>query len=173
MISDTLTVSGQNFSQNRSENHVTIHGIPVPIVAASTKELKVVVPDGVPFAYVDLVVSRNNHQPASSSISINEYPSPEITGISPTNGSAGTVVTIYGRQLDKTVHASYILGFTGANGEMLHKPAYPFIMTSADSVQVAIPSDAGTGPIYLPVWPNQSIENTFVFLSTPVFTIVP
>ncbi|TXK47586.1 hypothetical protein FVR03_09345 [Pontibacter qinzhouensis] len=173
MIGDTLTIYGHHFSFIPSGNQVTIHGIPAIVVTASGNELKVVVPEGIPFAYVDLLVARRNYLAALRTISINEYPSPEITGVRPTSGSAGTVVTIYGKQLDKAIQANQIIAFTDVMGEMLPKIAYPLLVASADSIQLTIPSDAGSGPVYLPVKPNQSVENNFIFLRSPVFTVVP
>jgi len=168
MIGDTMTITGENFSTVASENRVSVHGVPSTVIRASNTVIKAKIPTGVPFSYVDVIVARTGFQEAVSPISIRATPSPVITGISPTSGPIGTIVTIYGKNLEETLEANMIM-FTP---EIVIKPFKPIVATP-DSLQVQIPSGAGTGAINLYAKPAQNVENSFFSIVTPVFTITP
>ena len=172
MIGDTITIIGQNFSAIANENLVSVQGIPAIIIAALPTEIKAKVPPGVPFSYVDVEVARTGYQKAVSPISVRAYSSPAITGISPTSGPVGTIVTIYGKNLEETL-ASNMIAFTDAKGELANIVIRPFspIVATADSIQIKVPLGAGTGKISLYARPAQNIDNAFVGIVTPVFTV--
>jgi len=172
MIGDTITIIGQNFSAVAEENLISIQGIPTTVIAASVTEIKAKVPPGVSFSYVDVVVARAGYQKAVSQISVRAYPSPVITGISPASGPVGTVVTIYGKNLEETLDANMI-AFTDAKGGLANIVITPFnpLTATADSIQIKVPAGAGTGKISLYARPAQNVENTFAGIVTPVFTV--
>ena len=168
MIGDTMTITGENFSTVASENQVSVHGVPSTVLMASTTVIKAKIPTGVPFSSVDVVVARAGYREAVSPISIRAVPSPVITGISPTSGPIGTIVTIYGKNLQETLEANMIM-FTP---EIVVRPFEPIVATP-DSLQVQIPAGTGTGAINLYAKPNQNVENSFSSIVTPTFTITP
>jgi len=172
MIGDTITIIGQNFSAVADENLISIQGIPTTVITASSTEIKAKVPSGVPFSYVDVVVARAGYQKAVSQISVRAYPSPVITGISPTSGPVGTVVTIYGKNLEETLDANMI-AFTDAKGEVANMVITPFnpLTATADSIRIKVPAGAGTGKISLYARPAQNLENAFATIVTPLFTV--
>lgn len=174
VIGDTLTISGQNFSSVAADNAVTVQGTPTPVLTATATTLTARVPAGVPFAYVEVQVSRPGYQPATKQISVRSVPSPLITGIRPTSGRVGSVVTILGKRLLETVAANR-LAFTDANGQAALVVVTPFtpMLASADSLQVRVPAGAGTGPITLYARPAESAPSVYGSLVTPVFTVVP
>jgi len=172
MIGDTMAISGGNFSDIASDNFVFVHGIPSPVIMATNSEIKSIVPDDIPYSSVDVVVKRAGYQEATSSIRVRATPSPEIDGISPTSGTVGTIVTIYGKNLLETVEANTII-FTDSSGktDVVISPFQPVLATS-DSLQVQIPTGAGTGTINLYVKPDQNIDNNFFSIKTPIFTVI-
>lgn len=174
VIGDTLTISGTGFSSEAAENLVSVQNIPVRVLTASSTILRALVPVGVPFAYVDVVVARNGYQPAGRPISIRATPSPVITGIRPTQGRVGAVVTIYGKHLLETLEANQ-LTFTDANGQAatIHvRPINPVVAT-ADSIRITVPAGAGTGKFTLYARLAQDAAASFGSLVTPVFTVTP
>jgi hypothetical protein len=174
VIGDTLTIQGMGFSANATENRVTVQGIATPVLAASTTQLRARVPAGVPYAYVPVVVARDGYQSAEHQISVRSTPSPVITGIRPIQGRVGTVVTIYGHRLLETLAADHV-AFADAGGRAaaLHVDPINPVLAAADSLQIRVPTGAGTGSITLYARPVQNLTTTFASLTTPVFTVVP
>ncbi|MBC8085519.1 MAG: IPT/TIG domain-containing protein [Hymenobacter sp.] len=173
VIGDTITISGERFSVVAAENLVSIQEIPVPVLAASSTTIQVMVPPRVPFSYVDVVVARAGYEPAVRQISVRSSPSPLITGIRPTTGPVGTVVTILGKNLDETLENA--VAFPNATGQaamLFIRPINPILATS-DSIQIAIPAGAGTGKISLYARPAENVANSFGSIVTPTFTVTP
>jgi hypothetical protein len=174
VIGDTLTISGEGFSSVAADNTVSVQGIVAPVLTASATQLEAVVPTGVPFSYVSVVITRRGYQSAEHRISVRALPSPVITGIRPTQGRVGSVVTIYGRHLLETVESNHIM-FTNANGQQGAVYIRPFVprFASADSLHITVPAGAGTGRIELSARPAQDVTNSFFSIATPVFTVIP
>ncbi|MBO2012922.1 IPT/TIG domain-containing protein [Hymenobacter negativus] len=174
VIGDTLTIQGEGFSGVTTENQVTVQGLPAPVLTASTTQLRARVPAGVPYAYVSVVVTRDGYEPARHQISVRSTPSPIITGIRPSQGRVGTVVTIYGRHLLETVQADQ-LAFANASGQaasVIVSPLNP-VLSTADSLQIQVPAGAGTGRIALYAHPVENMANSFGSIVTSVFTVIP
>jgi len=174
VIGDTLTITGEGFSSVAPDNQVTIEGISAPILAASERQLQATVPVGVPYAYVKVVVTREGYQQAEQQISVRSTPSPVITGIRPTQGRVGSVVTIYGRHLLETLEADH-LAFANATGQAaaVHVEPINTLLATPDSIQIRVPAGAGTGKIALYARPAQNVANSLFSITTPVFTIIP
>lgn len=174
VIGDTLTIRGEGFSSATAENGVAVQGVPARVLTASATQLRATVPAGVPYAYVQVVVTRTGYQQAVQQISVRSTPSPVVTGIRPTQGRVGSVVTIYGKHLLETLQAGQ-LAFTDAGGQMaavLIRPINPLLAT-ADSLQIRVPVGAGTGRIALYAQPVQDVANGFGSIVTPVFSVIP
>jgi hypothetical protein len=174
VIGDTLTIQGEGFGGVATDNHVTVQGLPAPVLTASATQLRARVPAGVPYAYVSVVVARDGYEPARHPISVRSTPSPVIAGIRLTQGRVGTVVTIYGRHLLETVQADQ-LAFANASGQAASVIVSPLnrVLFTADSLQIRVPAGAGTGRIALYARPVENIANSFGSIVTPVFTVVP
>jgi hypothetical protein len=119
--------------------------LPVPY-GAGTGDLLVTAPANT------IVV--NVGQRASNGASFFVEPRPSITGMTPTNGPVGTVVTISGQNLlDGGGHGSVWFGNIKA----------PIVTQSSTSIQVNVPAGATTGPIDLHI---NGVGNY-----TPIFTV--
>ena len=174
VVGDTLVITGENFSSVTTENQVSVQAIAAPVITASSTELKALVPPRTPFATVDLVVARPGYAPATRQITVRSVPSPVITGIRPLRGQVGSVVTILGRHLLELAAADQA-DFTGAAGPGTRVYIRPFqaLLVTADSIQLRVPPGAGTGKITLYARPDESVDNQFFGLTTPVFTVLP
>jgi len=172
VIGDTLTLTGQEFSPLVSGNQVTVAGIAAPVLTARATALTAKVPVGVPFATVEVQVSRPGYQPGVKQISVRSLPSPLIQAIRPTRGPVGTVVTIVGRGLLETVAANR-LAFTTGNGQAGQPGPFTPVLATADSVQVRIPAGTGTGPLTFYARPVDNLPSVYAGLVTPAFTVTP
>lgn len=147
MRGDTITTKGSFFSEVPSDNLVTIGGVPATVIAASATELQVIVPESAPFKCGELVVSRKGwRQNGYRTFCVNAYPLPVISGLSPTSGPVGTLVTIYGKHLGATQEANKLLFSDGQGGLLLLNkeespvsPFVPLIYADTDSIQVRVP----------------------------------
>jgi hypothetical protein len=174
VVGDTLLISGTGFSAVAAENLVSMQGISARVLASTASTLQALVPPGVPFSIVDVVVTRAGYQSASRQISVRSAPSPIITRIRPAQGRVGSAVTIYGRHLLETVSANR-LAFADASGQeaaVFVQPINPLLATD-DSIRITVPASAGTGRIALYARPVQSVANSFGSITTPVFTVIP
>lgn len=172
VIGDVLTLTGQGFSSSATGNQVTVAGIPAPVLTASATALTARVPAGVPFANVEVQVSRAGYQPVAKQISVRSVPSPLITAIRPTSGPVGALVTIVGQRLLETVAANR-LAFATGNGQAGQPGPFVPVLATADSIRVRIPAGTGTGPITLYARPVENIPNAYGSLVTPTFTVTP
>lgn len=172
VIGDTLTLAGQDFSPRATENQVTVAGVPAPVLTASATALTARVPIGVPFATVEVQVSRSGYQPGAKQISVRSVPSPLISTIRPASGPVGTLVTIVGQGLLETVAANR-LAFTTSSGQVGQPGSFTPVLATADSIQVRIPAGTGTGPITLYARPVENLPSVYASLVTPAFTVTP
>ncbi len=83
-------------------------------------------------------------------------PVPEVTGISPSSGPAGTVVTIGGKNLADYENK----GTVTFDGKSL-----PILGDSGTAIQVAVPEGAVSGEFHVVV--NDTGMNTSAFTVTP------
>ena len=174
VIGDTLVITGENFSAAATENQVSVQAIAAPVIRAAPTEIRALVPPRTPFTTVDLVVARAGYLSATAPITVRSGPSPVITGIRPLRGQVGSVVTILGRHLLEIADADQA-DFTGAPGQKARVYIRPFqpLLVTADSIQLRVPPGAGTGKITLYARPDESVDNQFFGLTTPIFTVLP
>jgi hypothetical protein len=90
-----ITVHGARFAANRTDNEVTINGLPVPVMAASTNTLKVLVTKDVDTGLVEVKVgTRTSASPYA--FTVKGYPGagedgPPVLATGAGNGAAGDV----------------------------------------------------------------------------------
>ena len=128
-VGDTLTLSGRSFRAVSSVSFGAVSTTNLTVV--SNTVMTVVVPPGAPLAAPLTLES-----PGGRFISVSNFVlMPRITGFSPSNGAAGTLVTLSGSGLSSVTQVT----FGGI-------PASPASVT-ATQVTVKVPFGAGTGPV--------------------------
>ena len=128
-VGDTLTLSGRSFRAVSSVSFGAVSTTNLTVV--SNTVMTVVVPPGAPLAAPLTLES-----PGGRFISVSNFVlMPRITGFSPSNGVAGTLVTLSGSGLSSVTQVT----FGGI-------PATPVSVT-ATQVTVKVPFGAGTGPV--------------------------
>jgi hypothetical protein len=93
---------------------------------------------------------------ASNAIPFTVLPEPEITGISPTSGPAGTVVTISGTDL---------LDYENKGTVTFDGKSLPIVSDTSSAIKVTIPVGAVSG--YFHVLINDTGMNTSTFTVKP------
>ena len=128
-VGDTLTLSGRSFRAVSSVSFGSV--VTTNLTVVSNTVMTVVVPPGAPLAAPLTLES-----PGGRFISVSNFVlMPRITGFSPSNGAAGTLVTLSGSGLSSVTQVT----FGGI-------PATPVSVT-ATQVTVKVPFGAGTGPV--------------------------
>jgi FtsP/CotA-like multicopper oxidase with cupredoxin domain len=144
------TITGSNFGAGQGTSTVSFNGTVAAPTAWSASSITVPVPAGATTG--NIVVNVGGQ--ASNGVPFSIYPDPSITGISPSSGPVGTVVTVTGVNLKDPEN----LGLVQFNGITV-KPA---TLTNT-SVQFAIPSGATTGKVL--------IYSSGVPVTSAVFTV--
>jgi sugar lactone lactonase YvrE len=154
-----VTLTGNNFGASQGSSYIVFaNGNPFddlnpPIYYWSNTKILLTVPANASTASKIVVsVGGNYSTPAPFTV----LPMPTVTGISPTSGPSGTVVTISGTNL--LDHENK--GTVTFNGKLL-----PIISQSSTAIKVAVPAGAVTG--YFHVLINDTGMNT------PTFTVTP
>lgn len=128
-VGETLTLSGRSFRAVSSVSFGSV--VTTNLTVVSNTVMTVVVPPGAPLAAPLTLES-----PGGRFISVSNFVlMPRITGFSPSNGAAGTLVTLNGSGLSSVTQVT----FGGI-------PATPVSVT-ATQVTVKVPFGAGTGPV--------------------------
>lgn len=149
-----VAITGVNFGASRGSSTVTFNQYPAPIYRWTDTLIWATVPANGTLPTGSLIVTVAGK--ASNAIHFTVLPMPVVTGISPTSGPAGTVVTISGNNLvDFEGHAK-----VGFNGKYL-----PVLSDSQNAIQVAVPTGAVTDHFHVLV--NDTGMNT------PTFTVTP
>src|SRR5439155_2740703 len=128
VVGTTVTLTGTNFTGTKA---VSLNGTATPnFKGISNTQLAVVVPAGATSGPTTLT---NTLGSASRSTSF--IVKPEVTGFSPTSGSAGTAVAITG------------YNFTGATSVTLDRTPTTFTVVSDREISATVPSGTNTGPV--------------------------
>jgi hypothetical protein len=148
-----ITLAGTNFGPNGYGGSVYFGGVPATVLSWSNTSITATVPGSAPSGtvYVDApfaVVQQSNEVPFTV------VPGPSVTGISPSSGPVGTLVTISGENL---------LDAEGHGQVWLNAQSVPIVSQSNSSLQVRIPTGAVTGVF--------DVHVNGVGRSTPVFTV--
>jgi hypothetical protein len=139
---------GKNFGAAQGSSTVTFNGIATPHYSWSNTQIYVTVPPNATTGNLVVTVQ----ELVSNAIQFTVVPQPKITGISPTSGPAGTVVTISGTNLIDHDNK----GTVTFNGKSL-----PIISQTSTALKVAVPTGAVTGDFHVLV--NDTGINTSIF----------
>lgn len=132
-----MTIKGTHFSSVLDENKVLINGVEVPITAASSQELKLILPGGTGSGKVVVVV--NDQKTDGPQFKDQQL---GILDISPDNGLTGTTVTITGSGFDSKASNNKVTfnglpaQVTAATGNKLTVVAPPQLITGTIRISV-------------------------------------
>lgn len=97
---DTITIKGNNFDPVITNNSVFFNNTPAKVIEATINTLKVTVPSSISTSYYDSYVTlKVVNGNLTSDYTTNFSLSPSATNFSPTHGTWGTNVIIYGNNL--------------------------------------------------------------------------
>jgi hypothetical protein len=147
--SAVVTVTGTNFGASQQASTVSFNGVVAAVTSWSSTSIVTAVPAGATTGNVAVTVDGE----ASNGIAFTALPLPTITGISPSSGPIGTVVTISGHNL---------LDFNNNATATFNGITVPILSDTATAIQV----EQTAGPFTAPF---QLIVNN-IALTTPTFT---
>jgi hypothetical protein len=142
-----LTITGTNFNTTPT---VSFNGTSAIVNSFTTSSIVTSVPVGALTGPISITVNGVT-VPSGSNFTV--LASPSITGISPTNGAVGAVVTLSGTNLLTTPTVSF-------NGTAAALTSF-----TTNSVATTVPAGASSGPITLNV--------NGVTITSEVFTVLP
>jgi len=149
----TVTINGAGFDATASNNRVLFNGFQALVMSASSSQLTVKVPTGATTGLVQ-VVERNMLATSTDAFTVNSM---QISGIAPTNGTIGTVVTITGQNFG--TGATTQVTFNGHASDNVH-------VLSATAITATVPGTATDGPIQITVG-GQSATSAADFAVAP------
>lgn len=133
-VGASVTISGSGFGSSQGSNSVTFNGTAATPTNWSATQIKAPAPNGATTGNVVVTVAGL----ASNGKAFTVKPTPSITGISPTFGAVGIVVTISGANFG-TTQGSSTVKFNGVT-------ATP-TSWNASQITVPVPSGATTGNV--------------------------
>lgn len=136
-VGQSVTIYGTGFSGTPSLNTVSINGTPATITAASTTVLVVTVAPSTTSGVIS-VVSPNGSINSAAAFTVTASMAPSITSTSPTQGGAGTSVTISGTNFQPLADHN-VVTFNAS-------PAHISAVTST-SMTAIVPPTATSGKI--------------------------
>lgn len=139
-VGDVVTITGANFSTDKTLNEVRFASTLATVATASATQLQVKVPSGAKDGKLSVKIGSLTIQ-SSTSFDVEEALS--VASFTPASGAASTVVKITGAgfSTDKTKNK---VRFTGA-------VAIDSATASATALEVLVPADAASGPIAVTV----------------------
>jgi sugar lactone lactonase YvrE len=145
-----VVLNGTKFGPLQESSTVTFNGIPTPHYAWAATRIYVTVP---PNATTGNLVVTVDGQP-SKGIPFTIVPQPTVTGISPTSGPVGTIVTISGTNLVDYEN----------KGTVTFGIPLPILSQSSTALKVAVPPGSTFGQFHVLV--NDTGINTSTFFVT-------
>jgi hypothetical protein len=128
----SITLSGTNFGTSQGTSTVTFNGASATAKSWSNTSIAVSVPSHATTG--NIVVSAGGK--SSNGLAFTVEPSPSVTGMSPTSGPTGTLVTISGQNL---------VDAEGQGKVWFGGVSLPILNSSGTSLQVVVPSGAASG----------------------------
>jgi hypothetical protein len=148
-----ITLTGTNFGPT-GFGIVYFSGMQAQVLSWSGTRITAVVPNGALSGTIYVFAPFSYPNQLSNKVAFTVVPRPSVTGISPTNGPIGTIVTISGQNL---------LDAQGNGSVWLYNTRLPIVSQSSTSIQVTIPTGAVSGVI--------DVHVNGVGGATPVFTV--
>ena len=131
-VGDPVTMTGSNFGTNRRSSGVTFNGVSATITNFTNGSITANIPAG---ATSGPLVVKDWEGTSSNQVNFYIGEFPQMSGLSPSSGPAGTDVTIQGEDFGATKGSSFVkFGSTTAT-------AYP--SWSATRIKVKVPEAAG------------------------------
>lgn len=121
---DVVTISGENFSANPSDNLVTFGDVPATVESATSTTLKVIAPEHAKGAVNVQVVTGGKTLTAPSQFTYMVF---SLTSVAPTMGASGDEVTLTGEGFSAVAEENTVL----VNGQ-------PAVVKSASETQLVI-----------------------------------
>ena len=143
---DTVALIGSNFSMAAVTNPVTINGMPVDIIGGDNDTIKVKVSYTLAKEFNNVTVFRQGY--SSTSPKQLQLKAPEIQSISPSNGSAGTQVTISGLYLGSSVSKVYFDGVNAPLTNLLLNAVVVKVPNGLPAGNVTVKIVTGDGNLY-------------------------
>jgi streptogramin lyase len=145
-------ITGINFGATKGSSTVTFNGVVAEECYWADTYIYAKVPANATTGNIVVTVAGKS----SNAIPFSVVPTPSVSGISPTSGPVGTLVTISGQNLlDAEGH-----GLASLNGKYI-----PIVSQSNTAIQVNVPAGGTTAQFHIVV------NNTVV--RTPLFTVTP
>jgi RHS repeat-associated protein len=160
VVGTQVTVNGSGFQATQGSNSkVTFNGVVATAASWSDTQIVAAVPAGSAIGPVQVFVnSFSSNQDVEFTM-----PNPQVTGISPTNGPAGTQVTVSGSGFGATQGAS-TFSFSGASA------VASIVSWSNTQIVATVPLAASTGPIGVTEGGVASNGNIDFTVPTPTIT---
>lgn len=136
-----VTISGNDFSPNPSENSVLFDGTSAPVNSATETEIETEVPGEVETGEAEIEVEVDGNTAAGPSFTV-EAEAPGISSIEPDSGTVGTEVTIQGMNFS-TSAAENTITFAGTDA--------PVNGAAEDQLLTEVPQGAQDGPVEVTV----------------------
>ena len=163
-VGTAVTITGANFDASvPSNNIVRFNGTQAIISTVTSTSITTTVPQGATTGPITVTTPQGTATSAESFTVI--VPLPSITGFSPSQGKAGTNVTITGQNFDP-VPSNNQVRFNGVSGAVLSATSTTLIATE--------PPTAATGPITVTTASGtaQSATN-FIVIPITAFSVTP
>ncbi len=149
-----IILTGTNFGASQGASNVAFNGVLATATAWSNTSITVSIPYHATTG--NLVVTAGGY--SSNGVPFTVEPATSITGINPSSGPAGTIVTLSGQNL---------LDAQGQGTVWFSGISLPILNPSNTSLQVAIPAGAKTGTIDLHVNGVGNYTSTFTVTGSP------
>lgn len=159
----SVTLTGRNFSATPASNTVKINGLAATVTAASATSLTVTVPNGATTGPIT-VTTGGLTATSATNLTITAAPVPTIASFSPGTGQPGTSVTLTGTNFDPTA-ANNTVKFNGT--------AAVVTAASATSLTVTVPAGATTGTISVTAYGNTATSASSYTVITPSNRLLP
>jgi len=136
-----VTITGNDFSPNTSENTINFGENTAPVNSASETELVTEVPQGLETgtAVIEVIVDGNTATGPEFTV---EAEAPGISSVEPDSGTVGTEITITGMNFSPSA-AENTITFAGTNA--------PVNGAAADQLLTEVPQGAQDGPVEVTV----------------------
>lgn len=162
-IGTSITITGQNFSDQKSENTVTFNSTKAAVSSASTTQLVVKVPADATSGPVKVQVG--NQTATGPTFTVTEEPVPQVkvSSINPKKGPVGTKVTIQGQNFSSKKTGNTVT-FNGTKATISS--------ASKTKLVVSVPQGATDGPVKVQVGGQTATGPTFTVTENHAPTIV-
>jgi pectate lyase len=141
-VGTPVTITGADFSTTAKGNTIKFNGATATVTAASSTSLTATVPAGATTGRLTVTVGVKTATSTSDFTVVAASASPSIASFSPTSGSVGASVTLYGANFSSQANS---------NGVKFNGTSALVTASSATALTVTVPAGASTGPITVTV----------------------